>query len=73
MARQFLDTTGMACPMPMLKLARMMPSMKAGDLLEIVGDCKTFDTDLKKWCNEMGKMLVVVTRVDDGFRAEIQF
>jgi len=63
----------MKCPLPLLKLATMMPSIKSGDLLEIVGDCYTFDTDIKKWCNELGKVLVVVTRVNNSFRAEIQF
>jgi len=73
MAKKFLDTTGMKCPLPILKLATMMPTMKTGDLLEITGDCETFDNDIKKWCAQMGIVLVLLTRKETGFKAEIQF
>ena len=73
MARLFLDTSGMKCPLPILKLATMMPRVKTGDVLEIVGDCETFDIDIKKWCTQMGKVLVVLIPKEGKFHAEIQF
>lgn len=73
MPRLYLDTTGMKCPLPLLKLATMMPKVKSGDILEITGDCETFDNDIKRWCGDMKKVLVLLVRADDKFKAEIQF
>ena len=73
MARRFLDTTGLKCPLPILKLATMMPSIHSGDILELTGDCETFDNDIKRWCDQMGKVLVLLTRTNERFKAEIQF
>jgi TusA-related sulfurtransferase len=38
--------------------------MPAGSTLEVHADCPTFATDIKKWCNDSGKVLV--SCVDHG-------
>jgi len=33
-------------------------SMKAGDILECVADCSTFETDVREWCRNSKKALL---------------
>ena len=59
-----LDTLGMKCPQPVLKVAVKAPDMKPGDILEILGDCPTFERDVRTWCERLRK--VVLSVKDDG-------
>ena len=64
MALAVLDTLGMKCPQPILKIAVKAPDMKPGDILEILGDCPTFEKDVRTWCERLRKVLLSVK--DDG-------
>lgn len=55
-----LDTLGLKCPHPVLKIAVKAPDMKQGDILEVLGDCPTFERDVRKWCERLGKVLLSV-------------
>ena len=59
-----LDTLGLKCPQPVLKIAVKVPDMKEGDILEVLGDCPTFEKDVRIWCERLGKVLLSVK--DDG-------
>jgi len=74
MAVEVLDTLGMKCPQPVLKIAIKSPNMKPGDILEILGDCPTFERDVRTWCKRLEK--VVLSVKDNGAnqkRIQIQF
>jgi tRNA 2-thiouridine synthesizing protein A len=74
MATVNLDTTGLKCPQPVLKIAAKAPDMNAGDILEVIGDCPTFEKDIKTWCDRMNKPLLWIK--DEGEskkRVQIQF
>jgi len=60
MAKVSLDTLGMKCPQPILKMAAALPRLEAGDILEVAGDCPTFEDDVRKWCERMKKTLLAV-------------
>jgi tRNA 2-thiouridine synthesizing protein A len=60
MAVKILDTLGLKCPQPVLKIAVMAPEMKKGDILEVMGDCPTFEKDIRAWCERLGKVLLSV-------------
>ena len=64
MALELIDTLGQKCPQPVLKIAVKAPDMKPGDILEILGDCPTFERDVRTWCGRLGK--VVLSVKDDG-------
>jgi len=64
MAVEVLDTLGLKCPQPVLKIAVKVPDMKLGDILEVLGDCPTFEKDVRTWCERLGKVLLSVK--DDG-------
>jgi len=74
MAVVVLDALGVKCPQPVLKIAVKAPSMAAGDILEVLGDCPTFERDIRAWCQRLGKvMLSVKAEGDDAKRIQIQF
>ena len=71
MAVEILDTTGMKCPQPVLKIAVRAPDMKPGDILEVWGDCPTFEKDARTWCQRLNKTLLAV-EVGEGNLKKIQ-
>lgn len=44
----------------MLKLAVLSPEMGRGEKLKILGDCPTFEHDIRTWCGRLGKTLLSV-------------
>jgi len=74
MPTEVLDTLGLKCPQPVLKIAVKAPDMKAGDVLEILGDCPTFEKDVRTWCDRLGKVfLSIKDEGGDKKRIQIQF
>ena len=74
MAMEVLDTLGLKCPQPVLKIAVKVPDMKPGDILEIWGDCPTFEADVRTWCERLGRILLSVKdEGDDKKIIQIQF
>lgn len=73
MATMKLDALGLRCPQPILKIAAKMPEMQKGDVLEVSGDCPTFEVDVRKWCQRMRKTLLAVNQEDNAKIAVIQF
>jgi len=74
MAVQTLDTMGLKCPQPVLKIAAKAPDMNPGDILEVVGDCPTLERDVRAWANRMKKVILSVKDEGAGkLRIQIQF
>ena len=74
MAVEILDTLGLKCPQPVLKLAVRAPDMESGSILEVLGDCPTFEKDVRTWCDRLGKVfLSVKDEGDNKKRIRIQF
>jgi tRNA 2-thiouridine synthesizing protein A len=74
MALTVIDTLGMKCPEPVLRIAVKAPDMRGGDILEVLGDCPTFERDVRTWCKRLGKVLLAIQ--DEGHnkkRIQIQF
>jgi tRNA 2-thiouridine synthesizing protein A len=71
---QLLNTLGLTCPQPVLKIAVRAVEMKLGDILEVLGDCPTFERDVRSWCERLGKLLLAINDDGDGKkRIQIQF
>lgn len=64
MAEQILNMVGMKCPQPVLKIAVKAPEMNPGDILEVIGDCPTFERDVRAWCQRLNKTFLSIQ--DDG-------
>ncbi len=71
MAVEVLDTLGLKCPQPVLKIAVRAPDMKPGDILEVLGDCPTFEKDVRIWCERLGKVFLSI-KEEEGNKKRIQ-
>ncbi len=61
---EVLDCKGLKCPQPVLKTAIKVNTISPGTTLEVHADCPSFSDDIKKWCEDSGKVLVNI--VDQG-------
>ena len=73
MATEKLDCLGLKCPQPILKVAAKIPTMQAGDIIEVLADCPSFPTDMRAWCEKTGKVLLMLSTDGTGkHTAQIQ-
>ena len=69
-----LDTLGLKCPQPVLKVALKAAQMSPGDVLDVLGNCPTFERDIRIWCERLEKPLLAVKDNGDGVTLiQIQF
>lgn len=69
-----IDAIGLRCPQPVLRLSVISAEMKSGEILEIVGDCPTFEKDITTWCIRLKKtLLLMCDDANDCKRAMILF
>ena len=73
MAVTTFDARGLKCPQPTLKVTIMATKMKAGDVLEVVADCPTFEQDVRDWCQRARKVLLWIREEGGAKRCQIQF
>lgn len=70
---QTIDARGLKCPQPILKITAASIKMKAGDAIEIIADCSTFENDVKDWCRRSKKMLMWIKEESGAKKAQIKF
>ncbi len=73
MATQTLDARGLKCPQPTLKITIVAIKMKAGDVLEVVADCPTFEKDVREWVTRSKKVLIYIRDEGETKRCQIRF
>ena len=74
MATHILDTSGLKCPEPVLKIAMKATELKEGEILEVIADCPTFEKDVKRWCGRLKKTILFIQDIGDGkMKCHIQF
>jgi tRNA 2-thiouridine synthesizing protein A len=74
MATHQLDTLGLKCPQPILKVAAKAKDIQPGDMLEVLADCHSFPDDIKAWCTKTNRTLLVCADEGGGkYKAQIQF
>jgi tRNA 2-thiouridine synthesizing protein A len=57
--RLSLDCLGMACPQPIIQLARRFSELAAGDVVELLADDPAAGPDLAAWCRMRGQELIL--------------
>ena len=55
-----VTTLGLRCPQPVLMLAHHARGKAAGTLLEVIGDCPTFEKDIRVWAERERKTVLAV-------------
>lgn len=72
MATKVIDARGLKCPQPQLKLLSESRSMNKGDIVEVVADCPTFETDVRQWCQRTKKALLWMRTEGASKRCQVQ-
>lgn len=55
---EVIDCRGLACPMPVVQLAKKIKIMNAGEEVELLADAPGSKTDVPAWCRRTGNTLV---------------
>ena len=66
---QTLDTKGLSCPMPIIKLSKAMKGLENGQVLQMIGTDPGSKTDVPAWCEKTGNEFLSMEEID----GEIQF
>ena len=53
-----LDCLGLLCPLPVIKLAKHLPSVAVGDTITVLADDPAAATDIPAWCRLRNQELV---------------
>jgi tRNA 2-thiouridine synthesizing protein A len=70
---QTLDVKGAACPIPIVKTAKAMKTMSAGEMLEILATDPGVEPDMKAWTKQTKNELVSIDQQDGGvFRVVVR-
>jgi TusA-related sulfurtransferase len=49
-----LDCRGRRCPVPVIELAKALPTVAVGEVVEVVSDDPAAATDVPAWCRMRG-------------------
>ena len=56
-----LDATGLLCPLPVLKLQKMIKSIKEKERIKLITDDPAAVVDVPHFCNEQGHQLIEIS------------
>ncbi|MCF8105951.1 MAG: sulfurtransferase TusA family protein [Desulfohalobiaceae bacterium] len=65
-AEHVLDTSGLSCPMPLLKAKKTMKGMAPGQTLEIIGTDPGSKNDIPDYCNKGNAEFLGMVDKDGG-------
>lgn len=69
---QELDTSGLLCPLPVLKARRALNTLQSGDRLRVIATDAKAPDDFAAYCQQSGDVLVESTRDGERFRIVVQ-
>lgn len=61
-----LDARGMLCPRPIIELAKALPQVPVGAVIEIIADDAAAAVDIPAWCRMRGQEYLGAVASDDG-------
>ena len=61
-----LDCRGMACPRPVIELAKLFPDVAVGDLVAVASDDPAAAYDIPAWCRMREQEYVGEEPAEDG-------
>jgi tRNA 2-thiouridine synthesizing protein A len=53
-----VDTRGMFCPAPIIKLSEAIRNIDPGNVVELVSDDPAIESDLPAWCRSTGHIIL---------------
>jgi len=69
---QELDTSGLLCPLPVLKARRALNTLQSGQRLRVIATDAKAPDDFAAYCQQSGDVLVESTRDGERFRIVVQ-
>jgi tRNA 2-thiouridine synthesizing protein A len=66
-ADEFLDCTGLYCPVPIFETRKKMDSIKQGQILKLTADDPASEEDIKSWAKTTGNELLYIEKDKDKF------
>ena len=67
-----LDTTGLLCPIPVIKTSRKLDELDPGALLQVEADDPAFPEDLRTWLESQPHELLDLKNKDGSFLATLK-
>ena len=67
-----LDLKGLLFPMPVVKLAKAVKELQAGDIVEATASDPCVLADIPAWCKSTGNELLKMEKVEKNFVFVIQ-
>ncbi|HET7823690.1 MAG TPA: sulfurtransferase TusA family protein [Anaeromyxobacter sp.] len=67
-----VDTNGLRCPQPVLMLAHHVRGKPMGTLIEVSGDCPTFEKDVRAWAERERKTVLAVLGVPPRLTIQVR-
>lgn len=62
-----VDTTGLFCPVPVLKTSDAIRSLDVGGVVEVISDDPAIEFDLPAWCRSQGHTIESVEKRGNVF------
>ena len=69
---QELDTSGLLCPLPVLKARRALNTLQSGQCLRVIATDAKAPDDFAAFCQQSGDCLLDVQRDGERFRIIVQ-
>lgn len=66
MEKVTINALGLRCPQPVMKLAMEAVNLQEGTIVEILGDCETFEEDIRAWASRRDKAVLAVRPEGNG-------
>jgi tRNA 2-thiouridine synthesizing protein A len=66
---ELLDCRGQRCPLPVIALARVVPTVAVGTVVRVLADDPAAGVDIPAWCRMRGHEFVGAIRDADGAQA----
>jgi TusA-related sulfurtransferase len=65
-----VDALGFHCPLPILMVTAKVKkqAVHAGDVMEVIADCDSFEKDIRAWCEQHQKVLIFLRNEENGVK-----
>jgi len=67
-----INTSGLICPEPILKLAKAMGNVAKGEIVRVISTDNSFAANVKSWCDRKGHQLLSIHNNDSQVCIELQ-
>ncbi|MBL4739731.1 MAG: sulfurtransferase TusA family protein [Sneathiella sp.] len=67
-----LDTTGLHCPLPVLKAKKAIKGMKSGEIITVIATDPASYIDFDHFCHAAGHILLEYTEAEGVFTYKIE-